>query len=167
MCHARTRCPMGMAVALIVAVMAFVVVPTACAQSQMDDDEELKKVAKSLAATLKIEKPVKDEVIPPVYDDMQGSFGGDIPSKYSLWVLARDRHNYFLMWPPMHVDVTNRWSQRNVRLATKGRWELHVCLANERAAKWLKRKANRNDFSGFTLLPKGMLTVRSVSVQRK
>jgi hypothetical protein len=71
------------------------------------------------------------------------------------------------MWPPTHVGAKNDWQQRNVRLATKGCWTLHVCLANKAAAKRLNDKAAKKDFSGFSSLPEGMVEIGHVAVERK
>jgi len=103
-----------------------------------------------------------------VYNEMHGTYEGKIATGYKLWVLAKDSYNFYLMYPPTEVVPSMQsWSQTNIRLATPGRWELHVCLANEAASKWLKVRATAGNWGGFPSLPEGMETVRSVKVKRQ
>jgi len=127
------------------------------------------KSASSIVAFLSIESPEEGETISGnVYDAMHGSLDRDIPYGYTLWVLAKDRYNYFLMYPPTQFARTmGKWSQTNVRLNTPGRWELHVCLADKKASAALQSKADRNDLAGFPTLPPGMETVHYVTVQKR
>lgn len=118
---------------------------------------------------LTIAEPKEGEIIASdVYNDMQGTYTGELPSGYSLWVLVKDQHNFFLMYPQTQVvPKMKSWIQKNIRLATKGRWELHVCLTNEQASRWLQTRVDKNDWSGFPSLPEGMQTVQYVRVQRR
>jgi hypothetical protein len=136
---------------------------------QKNEIKDLKKVVAAAALSLTIEAPREGEVISTdVYNDMHGVFEGDIPEGYQLWVLARDQYNYFLIFPPTQFTRTmQKWSQTSVRLATPGRWELHVCLADQKASEFLRDKAEGNDWSGFSTLPKGMETISYVIVKRK
>jgi hypothetical protein len=114
--------------------------------------------------TVTIELPEQEETIGRAYDKMRGTYKGEIPDGYKLWVLAQDAHNYFLMYPPPSINTsTKSWSQRSV-LTSPGRWEIHVCLANRAASQLLENKAKSGDFSGFPSLPDGMEIVKSVSV---
>ena len=112
-------------------------------KTQRAEIEKLHGVASRVAPTFTIDTPREGEMIRTrVYNDMHGTYEGDIPPGYTLRVLARDPHNYFLMYPPMQVMRTmRRWSQTNIRLATPGRWELHVAMANEKASQWLEARA--------------------------
>jgi len=125
---------------------------------------------KKVTIVIKITTPKQDDVIKvDVYNDMKGTFEGDIPTGYKLWVLAQDQFNYFLMYPPPATQVTRTmgtWSQTNVRLAAAGIWKLHVCLANANASQKFEDRAKLNDWSGFPVLPDGMETIRYVVVER-
>ena len=131
--------------------------------------EDLHVVAAAVAVTLTIDAPREREVIRvESYEDMHGRYVGELPVGHRLWVLARDQYNYFLMYPPTQVTPTMRhWSQTNVILATPGRWELHVCVVDEAASRWLENRANSRDWSGFPSLPEGIRTVRYVTVQKE
>lgn len=124
---------------------------------------------KADAFRLTIDSPKEgDTIVGDSYNDMRGTFEGDIQKGYGLWVLARDQYNFFLMYPPTHViRKMGQWSQTNIRLSTSGQWELHVCLADEKASKWFQDKAGRNDWSGFPALPDGAETVQYVAVQKQ
>jgi len=130
---------------------------------------DLREAAAAAFLSLTIDEPAEGRVIASgVYSEMHGTFAGDIPETYKLWVVARDQYNYFLMYPPTQVTRTmHRWSQTAVQLKAPGRWELHVCLADEKASKWFQEKADRNDWSGFASLPEGAETVRYVTVEKK
>jgi len=116
-----------------------------------------------------IDAPLSGEIInESPYNDMHGTFEKEIPSDYTLWVVARDQYNYFLMYPPTQVNnIKKQWSQTNIRLSTPGRWELHLCVANKEATSWLEGRAKRGEWSGFSSLPKGMDSVHSVTVEKK
>jgi len=129
--------------------------------------DELRALAARIALDITIQRPRAGEVLPPVYDGMSGLFMGRIPIGYRLWVLGRDRFNYFLVYPPTQVVLTEqRWSQSNVRLPTLGSWELLVCIGNEVASKWLQGRADGRDSSGFSVLPDGLEVLRTVAVTR-
>jgi hypothetical protein len=99
---------------------------------------------------------------------MKGTLNGDIPTGSYLWVVARDKYNFFLMRPPIHVSKPMRkWSQGKVILATPGEWELHVCMANAEASEWCQIRANADDNSGFEQLPKGMESLRYITIRKQ
>lgn len=131
--------------------------------------ETLKREVNRVALGLTIDAPRRDEIITgEVYNDMEGTFSGDIPNGYKLWVLAHDQYNYFLMHPPTQfIRTMGKWSQPNIRLVTPGNWELHVCLANDKASKWCQKRVDRNDWSGFSKLPKGMESIRYTIVNKQ
>jgi len=129
---------------------------------------ELKGTAIATFGNLTIDEPAEGSSIGADVPGMHGTFTGDIPETYKLWIVVRDQYNYFLMYPPAEVTpAMGKWSQTNVRLGTPGRWELHVCLADKTASEWFQKKADSNDWSGFATLPKGAETVRYVTVNRK
>ncbi len=129
--------------------------------------EQLRTLAARTALDITIQRPRAGEALPPVYDNMGGRFSGSIPIGYKLWVLGHDRHNYFLMHPPIQVVSTEqRWSQSNVHLATPGGWELLVCIGSDVASKWLQGRADARDWSGFSALPEGLEVLRTVAVTR-
>ncbi|MBM4148324.1 MAG: hypothetical protein FJ224_04705 [Lentisphaerae bacterium] len=135
---------------------------------QAVDISALQQAAASVAAVFTINTPRNgDNIEVPVYDEMWGTFKGTIPQGYRLWVLAKESSNFFLMHPPTQVTNTmKRWNQTNVRLATPGRWELHVCIADRDASDWLEARARQNNWSGFPTLPAGAETVEYVVVNR-
>jgi hypothetical protein len=129
-------------------------------QKQLDD------LARILSLDVSIDRPGDGETLPSVYDAMEGSISSSVPPDHELRVVARDRHNYFLVHPPPQVAHTARtWSQTDVRLNSPGDWQLALCLANEHASAWLDERARRNDWSGFPQLPEGMVILRSVNVR--
>lgn len=130
--------------------------------------EGLLALADKIAIELTIDAPKEGEKIATdVFDGMNGSYAGVVPSGHKLYVLARDRFNFFLMYPPPQVaHATKRWSQTNIRLATDGRWELHVCVADGAGAAWLEGRAAADDWSGFPALPSGIQSAKSVTVER-
>lgn len=129
--------------------------------------EQTKKNTIDLKLT--IAEPKEGEIIASdVYNDMQGTYTGELPRGYSLWVLVKDQHNFFLMYPQTQVvPKMKSWIQKNIRLATKGQWELHVCWTNEQVSRWIQTRVDKNDWSGFPSLPEGMETVQFVKVQRR
>lgn len=133
------------------------------------DIQKLESEVNRVALGLTIDIPCQGDIISgDAYNDMKGKFTGDIPPGYRLWVLARDQFNYFLMYPPTQSIATQGlWSQTNVRLATPGRWELHVCLADEKASRSFEDKAKRNDWAGFSNLPEGVAVVRQIVVEKR
>jgi hypothetical protein len=136
---------------------------------QGTQDTRLLQIASAVASRLTIEAPRDGEVIStPVYDDMRGTYAEDLPSGHRLFVVARDHHNYFLMYPPPQViRAMKHWSQTNIQLGSPGRWELHVCIANEAASQWLQARAEQRIWSGFPILPEGMEIVRYIAVERR
>ena len=130
--------------------------------------DELVRIAERVALILTVEAPVEGEKIDAdVLDTMKGSFVGTIPAGHRLYVLARDRYNFFLMYPPTQLSqAMKRWSQTNIRLSTEGHWELHVCVADAAGAGWLDRRAEAKDWSGFPKLPDGVETARYITVER-
>jgi hypothetical protein len=119
-------------------------------------------------SNVSIDAPLSGEIInESPYNDMHGTFEKEIPSEYTLWVIARDQYNYFLMYPPTQVNnIKKEWSQTNIRL-TPGRWELNLCVANKEASSWLEGRAKRGVWDGFPSLPKGMDSVQTVTVEMK
>ena len=163
---------------LVTVVIALLAAITSLCQACVNSSElkvqkaeigNLQTVTTAVAVDLTIDVPEEGEIITSgTYDDMEGSYVGKLPSGYRLWVLARDQYNYFLMYPPTQVTPTmGRWSQTNVRLATPGPWELHVCVGNEVASRWLEARAKKRNWSGFPSPPEGMETVRYVTVKRQ
>ncbi len=128
-------------------------------------DGDIKEIIK----TYTIDAPRGGEIIKESpYNDMHGKFEKEIPSAYSLWVVARDQYNYFLMYPPTQVNhITKEWSQTNIRLDTLGRWELLLCVADKEASSWLEGQAKQGNWTGFPSLPKGMNPIQSVTVERQ
>lgn len=149
------------------------------AKQLVNQEKELAEHQKALDAlkinttkvfrSLTIEVPNKDaKISDAVYDKMRGTFTGEIPEDYHLWVLAKDSFNFFLVSPQTQFTRTmHQWSQTNIRLNTPGQWELHVCLANKKACDWFQNRVNTNDFSGFAKLPDGAETVNIVVVEKK
>jgi hypothetical protein len=140
-------------------------------QKQLADQQQELQGMRDLAATMVLNlvviSPRDGETVPAVYDGMRGTFRGSIPPGYALWVLARDSSAYYLMYPRTQVvHASKTWSQTNVRLATRGEWELELCIANPAASAWLQNRADRQDWSGFPSLPGGLEIVRSVRVLR-
>jgi len=111
-----------------------------------------------------IGEPKAGQAIPPVYDEMRGTYQGAFPGGFELWVLAQDQYNHFVMYPPTDVSHSGRWSQKDIGLATPGRWELEVCLANKEGSQWLRSRATKRNFSGFPELPDGIEIQESVFV---
>jgi hypothetical protein len=104
-------------------------------QQQAQAIEELRALASGVALDITIDNPAEGQVLPPVYDDMEGSFRGSIPPNHYVWVLAKDRFDHFLMYPPTQVaHAAQRWSQTNVKLPSPGDWQLALCLANNDAS---------------------------------
>ncbi len=135
---------------------------------QAEEIFRMRALASSMALEVTIDRPTTDEEIDAVYDKMRGSFQGQIPKNHNLWVLARDRHNYFLMYPPTQiVHSKGQWSQKNIRLGSPGSWELVLCVANAEASLWLQTKADKQDWGGFPSLPAGLEIIGSVEVLRK
>lgn len=136
---------------------------------QRAEIQKIQKVTSEVALTLSIEAPRDGETLTrDVYHDMHGTYIGQLPLGYRLWVLIRDQYNFYLVYPPTLVTRTMKsWSQTNVSLPTPGRWELHVCVADEEVSQQLEARAAHNDRSGFSSLPDGMETVRYVVVTRK
>jgi hypothetical protein len=130
--------------------------------------DELTQNASRIAMDLTVDTPAEgDKIDVDVLDTMKGSFVGTIPAGDRLYVLARDRYKFFLVYPPTQLShAMKRWSQTNVRLPTDGKWELHVCIANAVGSAWLEGRAEANDWSGFAKLPDGVQTVRYVNVER-
>ena len=137
-------------------------------QQQQQEIEKLRGLASRIALDITIERPKEGELLPPIYDEMGGSFSGTIPFDHQLWVLAKDRSNYFLMYPTTQVAYAARhWSQTNIRLATQGNWQLALCLANKGASTWLQERVNKQEWSGFAELPQGIEIVRYIDVKSK
>lgn len=140
-------------------------------------------------ASLSITTPRELEVIKnPVYEWMSGTYIGELPEEfkdYQFWVLARERYNYFLMAPPpqfwrqangdAHLNSPSRisetlknWSQTNIRLASTGRWELHMCLVNKRESRKFQKRIEAGDFSAlFPELRKGIHSIQCIVVRRQ
>ncbi|MCB1881452.1 MAG: hypothetical protein KDI54_15600 [Gammaproteobacteria bacterium] len=140
----------------------------AAVEAQQHAIEEIRGLAFRFALDITVDKPMEGEILPPVYDGMEGSFQGSIPLGHEIWVLAKDRYNYFLVYPPTQVaHAAHRWSQTNVRLTAPGEWQLALCLANQSASTWLRDRAEKKDWSGFERLPSGLEILRYVKVERK
>lgn len=115
--------------------------------------------------TITIDAPQNEDTIRLPYD-MRGTFEGKIKEADSLWVLARDQYNnFFLNSPTLVISQNHQWSHTIISLGSPGRWELHVCLANEGATRQFQKRVDRNDWSGFPTLPEGAQTLRCVVVQ--
>lgn len=104
------------------------------------------------------------------YENLNGTFTGTIPQGVTLWVLAKDPFNYYLMYPESQIiRKQGTWSQSNVRFNTEGSWEIYVCLANASAARWLEAYGRRGDYKGFHLIDVvGQLEIMtSVKVEKR
>ena len=120
---------------------------------QGEEIRAMQVVTSQVALSLQIDSPKDRSVIDKDIIMMEGTFKGQLPYGYKLWILAM-HFQYYMMYPPTQFRRTmGKWSQTNVRLTSKGRWELHVCVANEEASSWFEAKASRGDFSGFPRLP--------------
>lgn len=137
-------------------------------ERQQNEIAALRRTTSEVALSFEIISPKENAKIKTgIYNDMEGFYAGEIPEGHKLWVIAKDPYHYFLMHPPTQVTPTmKRWSQQNIRLATNGKWQLHVVLANKRGSDWFKDRAKHEDWSGFPELPEGAATVRYVAVQR-
>jgi hypothetical protein len=136
-------------------------------QEQQQVIDDIRALATRISLDFTIDVPAEGQVLPPVYDGMEGSFRGNIPPNHHIWVLAKDRFNYFIMYPPTQVaHAAQRWSQTNVRLASSGDWQLALCLANDDASAWLQSRVDKQDWSGFAQLPNGIEILRYVKVKR-
>lgn len=134
---------------------------------QRRESEQLTKTVEGLGLVIK--EPTENQIIrSDIYDGMQGRYSGELFTGYKLWVLARNQYHYFLMYPATLTDSSEKiWSQDNIRLATKGQWELQVFVATEEASAFLERKARSKDWSGLLTTPDGMIMAASVNVERK
>lgn len=125
----------------------------------------VKTVARGIELT--IDAPVEgEEIDTDIYKKMKGSFAGELPEGFEFWILIKDEFNYFAQYPKP-TAASNKWQQKNIRLNTPGSWEIHICIANEEAVKWLDNKEKEGKFDGFEKLPKGIETVDFINVIRK
>ncbi|MFZ0033913.1 MAG: hypothetical protein WAK60_02845 [Sedimentisphaerales bacterium] len=116
---------------------------------------------------LSVSKPKDDDIIrEQVFEEMEGKIENSLQSGYVLWVLAKNQYHYFLQNPPIAI-VGNNWSQKNIRLSTPGRWELHIYLASNSADRWFKDRAESRNWGGFDRLPRGAEILVSITVHRK
>jgi hypothetical protein len=139
---------------------------TSCGNRKSSDNTNQTQSLKSIAQTisLTIDSPESgDTISQDIYDDMKGGYMGDIPKNYTFWVLARDRYNYFIMYPQPTVAL-NSWTQSNIRLGSDGKWQLHVCLTDKEASNWFMERVNSHNFSGFQNIPQGALTIKYVDI---
>ncbi len=135
---------------------------------QSDEIFRMRALASNIALEVTIDSPISGGSISAVFDGMKGTFRGSLPDDHQMWVLARDRHNYFLMYPPTQVvHSLGTWSQKGVRLGSPGSWELLLCIANANASLWLKNRADQQNWGGFKTLPQGLEIVGSVDVTRQ
>lgn len=131
------------------------------------NDEKLLKTIYALNFTISAPSD-KQTIKSNVYSEMHGTYEGDIPNNYTLWVLARDSHNFYLMYPPVAVlHKKKSWDQKYIRLDTKGLWTLYICLANVQASGWLLERTVNNNWSGFRSIPEGIKIIESVTVERQ
>ncbi len=114
-------------------------------------DNDISQVVQDV--DISITSPQKGTIISNnPYELLEGTFTGTIPADVSMWVLAKDPFNYFLMYPETQIiRKAGAWSQSNVRLATPGKWELFVCLASKRADSWLHAYGKAGDYKGFRM----------------
>jgi hypothetical protein len=128
----------------------------------------LADVASHVALSLTIEKPSGgDSIKTDRYNQMHGSMSGNLPEGYSLWVVAKDEKLFYLQHTPIsYAKLMSHWSHTDINLPATGRWELHVCLADKAATSWANERVARGDKSGFKILPKGMITIKYVFVDR-
>lgn len=117
---------------------------------------------------IRITSPLEREVIyDEVYHDMSW-VAMDTPVGKRFVVFASDNYNYYVMYPfPRSGNSPGSYLQKNIRLATEGDdWQLHVCLASERAMSTLRSCVNRGEWA-FPELPDGVQCIESVPVERR
>lgn len=115
--------------------------------------------------TVLIHSPSEGDVIyADVYDGMYGTVEG--LDQMQLWVFVRDRFNWFVQHPPSVVD-RNRgtFRQGNVRLASAGQWEIHVCAASDQASRLLHTCVRQGQFA-FSQLPPNVESLDYCTVER-
>jgi hypothetical protein len=154
--------------ALGVFVLVFFFNPAGLLSSPVDP-KELVTVGKQLANSVTITNPQPHDVITTEpYEGMSGTLPSKVPDGFKLWVLAQDRYNYFLMYPPTRsMAVQESWEQSNIRLSTPGTWRLNLAVANAKGSDWFERRKQQNDWSGFPSLPDGVEIIKSVYVKRR
>jgi len=133
-----------------------------------NNPEVLKKSIDLMSLKFQFEYPSNDIVVNNNPFTAKGIFEGEIPNNYQIYFLAKDTSRYYLMWPEMEIiENGKKWEQTNIRLNTDGIWKLFLCLANENAKSWFRNKANRNDWSGFEILPDGTKLITNIIVKMK
>jgi lipopolysaccharide export LptBFGC system permease protein LptF len=126
------------------------------------DIENLKK----FALNLEISSPHHRAIVRNTNITVTGTINGEVPEGHKLFILLKNRYNYFLQYPPISVSI-KEWSQLNVRFASNGSWKILLCLADGQAASYFDNLANQKKWGGFPKLPEGAKILKSIVVTKR
>lgn len=102
-----------------------------------------------------------------VYNEMTGTIDL-LPAGSRAYIFLHSEFGWFLQYPAVRVDPrTNTFTAGNIRMATPGRWEIHVSIASRAGAEILERMAMRADWGAISSLPEGVESVGHVAVVRE
>jgi hypothetical protein len=118
-----------------------------------------------LPSTVIVEPPAGAEVTSP---EIAVSGVINPPLRHlEAFIVTRDRFNWFIQWPPVRVDPrTGEFIQENVRVATPGKWELHLVIVSPQTGRLFHDRAERGDWGGMAALPPGTTSAASVSIKQ-
>lgn len=107
-----------------------------------------------------------DVISVDVYQDLQFVVDGELNGS-KLWVVIKDEYSHFIQNPPPARNPrTGEFTQRNLRLATPGRWEILIVNATRSADRVFEDAVRRGDFA-MARLPDGATTLDCVVVERQ
>ena len=126
------------------------------------------EIIKNLRQSIEIIKPKNGNLTSDNVIQMEGLITIDLPTEQELWVLQKNNSFYYHTDRPIEVDyVQNKWEQENLNLGIKGKWELIICLVSQENQEMLRKKIDRGDWYGFKNLPKGIIKIKSVKINKE
>lgn len=116
---------------------------------------------------LSITAPVDGTIITLPVIEAKGTISGDLPHGYRLYILLKDKTNYFLQYPAVEIlSSQKKWSHGNINPTSDGEWRVLVCIASQDAVKEFEGRARRSDWAGRPNLPTGAMVMQSVIISK-
>lgn len=91
----------------------------------------------------------------------------EIPIDYKLWIIGRHNGNYYFLGKhqSLHIDKINKKISRSgIRIDNIGEWELMLCLATNKANRYL---SNKMSLANEGRLPEGVEILKTITVHAK
>jgi len=148
---------------MVVAVVAIISLVFSISNAHRSAELSILQVAADIRDGFALKCP--DQALANHYFTVSGKCKTRIPKGYSLWIIARDSLNqYYAMFPPIDLETgKHTWQHDWITLATPGKWQMSVYLADANATIWLLGKGILEEYSGFRQLPSDMEAIKTCS----